>query len=137
MRISRRLFCSFALIAFFAVSASAARDSGRMTVPVMTPLTVKLDQALNAKTAVNGEGFTATFKTPVQVDGIVAIPANASAAGLVSKDGSSSQMELNSVFVNGRSYRITTSPVGISEKSSLRAGSTVTFYLVFSLNIAR
>ena len=137
MRISRRLFCSFALVTIFALSASAARDNGRMTVPVMTPLTVKLDQALSAKTAVNGEGFTATLKTPVQVDGITVIPANASAAGLVSKDGSANQMELNSVFVNGRSYRITTSPVAFNEKTSLRAGTTVTFYLVFSLNIAK
>jgi hypothetical protein len=137
MRIVRRLFCSFALIALLALSARAARDNGRMTVPVMTPITVKLDQALSAKTTVNGEGFTATLKAPVEVDGIVAIPANASAAGLVSKDGSSSQMELNSVFVNGRLYRITTSPIALNQKTNLRTGSTVTFYLVFSLNIAK
>jgi len=46
-------------------------------------------------------------------------------------------MQLNSVFVNGRLYRITTSPISLNQKSNLRAGSTMTFYLVLSLSIAR
>jgi len=121
-----------------AMSAEGARDNGRVTVPVMTPFTVKLDKAVSAKTAVNGEEFTATFKDPVQIDGMTVIPVNSSAAGLVSKDRQSSgQMELNSVFVNGRSYRISTSPIVLNEKTSFRAGSIVTFDLMLSLNIAR
>ena len=138
MRNSRRWFCSVALISFMAVSAAVAKDNSRITVPVMTPFTVKLDKALNARSAVNGEEFTATFKEPVQIDGITVIPVNASAAGLVSKDQQSSgQMELNSVFVNGRPYRISTSPITFNGKTSFRAGSIVTFDLMLSLNIAR
>lgn len=135
--------CFFALPAagliLSAVSLSAANPhTGKITVPVMTALTVKLDEAVSAKTAVNGSGFTASIKDPVQVDGVVVIPANSSAGGLVSKEsGNSGQLELNSVFVNGRMYRITTEPVSFNQKTSLRAGSSVTFHLVLSLNIGR
>jgi hypothetical protein len=56
----------------------------------------------------------------------------------VSKESASGgEMQLNSVFVNGRMYRITTSPIRFHQKTSLRAGSTMTFYLVLSLDIAR
>jgi hypothetical protein len=111
---------------------------GRISVPVMTALTVKLDEAVNTTTAVNGAGFTASIKEPVQVDGIVVIPTNASAGGLITKGSqSTAELELNSVFVNGRSYRIMTEPVPFNQKINLRAGSTITFHLVLSLNIAR
>ena len=137
MKMSRAC-CSVVLFALVAVCAQASRDNGRITVPVMTPFTVKLDKAVSARSSVNGEEFTASFKEPVQIDGMTVIPVNSSAAGLVSKDGrTSGQMELNSVFVNGRSYRVATSPITISEKTSFRAGSTVTFYLMLSLNIGR
>jgi hypothetical protein len=121
-----------------AIGVEGANPHGsRITVPVMTALTVKLDEAVNARTAANGAGFTASIKDPVQVDGMVVIPANASVGGLVNKESQGSELELNSVFVNGRSYRITTQPVSFTQKGSFRAGSTVTFYLVLSLNIAR
>jgi len=126
-----------ALVAIATNLRGANSRSGKMTVPVMTPFTVKLDQAVSAK-ATNGTSFTALIKDPVQVDGVVLIPANSSAAGLVSKESQGSgHLELNSVFVNGHLYRITTSPVPLSQKASLRAGSTFTFYLVLSLNIAK
>ena len=118
------------------VRAANSRGVG-LTVPVMTPLTVKLDEAVNAKTAANGSGFTATIKDPVQVDGVTVIPANASAGGLVNKESAGGELVLNSVFVNGRMYRITTSPVSFNPKATLRAGTTVTFHLVLSLNVAR
>lgn len=121
-----------------AAGAQRANARGGITVPVMTPLAVKLDEALSVKTAGNGSGFTATIKSPVQVDGVTVIPVNASAGGLVNKQSpESGELVLNSVFVNGRMYRITTSPVSFNQKASLRAGSTLTFYLVLSLNIAR
>lgn len=129
----------FAALISVAPSAEGANPrGGRISVPVMTALTVKLDEALNTKTVVNGAGFTASIKDPVQVDGIVVIPANASAGGLVNKESQSTgELELNSVFVNGRSYRITTEPVAFNQKTNLRAGSTITFHLVLSLNIAQ
>jgi hypothetical protein len=122
-----------------AISAEGASPHGAsVTVPVMTPLTVKLDETVNARTAANRPGFTATIKNPVQVDGVTVIPANASAGGLVNKQAQAGgELVLNSVFVNGRMYRITTSPVSFSQKTNFRAGSTITFHLVLSLNIAR
>ena len=121
----------------FSVGAANPRNA-RITLPVMTPLTVKLDEAVSAKAAANGAGFTASVKDPVQVDGITVIPANSSAGGLVNKESAASgELLLNSVFVNGRMYRITTSPIPFNQKTNLRAGSTITFYLVLSLNVGR
>lgn len=112
--------------------------SGKLTLPVMTALTVKLDESLNLKSTANGAGFTASIKDPVQIDGLVVIPANSAAGGLVSKESAGSgEMQLNSIFVNGRMYRITTSPIPFHQKTNFRAGSTMTFYLVLSLNINR
>lgn len=133
--------CCFA-IAFVLFMATAANVAGagprnaRVTVPVMTRLSVKLDEAVNLKAANNGAGFTATFTQPVEVDGMTVIPAGASAAGLIDKEAQSS-LVLNSVFVNGRSYRVTTSPVAIGRKTSLAAGSAFTFNLTLSVSVAR
>jgi hypothetical protein len=141
MSFLRKSRYAIALAALFSIpfSVEAANPrSGKITLPVMTAFTVKLDQAVNARTSANGTGFTASIKDPVQVDGITVIPANSSAGGLVSKELESGvEMQLNSVFVNGRLYRITTSPISLNQKSNLRAGSTMTFYLVLSLSIAR
>lgn len=115
-----------------------ANPRGGTILPVMTALTVKLDEAVNARTAANGAAFTATVKDPVQVDGAIAIPANSSAGGLVSKESQSSgDLELNSIFVNGRMYRVVTSPIPFNQKTNLRAGATMTFHLVLALNIAK
>jgi len=46
------------------------------------------------------------------------------------------EMELNSVFVNGRSYRVTTSPIPFNSKGTLRAGTKLTFDLMLSLKVA-
>jgi hypothetical protein len=131
----------FVLAALISIASSvegANSRGGGIMVPVMTPLTVKLDEAVNTKTAANGSGFTATIKDPVKVDGETVIPANASAGGLVSKGSErGGELVLNSIFVNGRMYRITTSPVAFNQKSSLRAGSTLTFNLVLSLNLVK
>ena len=109
------------------------RDS-KVTIPATTPLTVKLDQVVNAKIA--GGGFTVTFSEPVRVDGLIVIPAGATGAGLVSRNPQNgAEMELNSVFVNGRSYRVTTSPITFNQKGSLRAGTKFTFDLMLSLNV--
>ena len=131
-------WCAFlAALVFTATCSTANAGSGR-SVPVMTAFTVQLDQAFNAKSAANGEGFTATLKEPVEVDGRTIIPAGASAGGILNKESqNSAQMELNSVFVNGRMYRITTEPVTIGQKTPLRAGATLTFHLILALNLAR
>jgi hypothetical protein len=111
------------------------RDS-KVTIPATTPLTVKLDQVVSAKTAESGGGFTVTFSEPVRVDGTIVIPAGASGAGLVSRNSQNgTEIELNSVFVNGRSYRMTTSPITFNQKGTLRAGTKFTFDLMLSLNV--
>ena len=141
MKSFRKRCCAiiFAALISVATSVEGANPRGdNLTVPVMTPLTVRLDEAVNAKTASSGSGFTATIKDPVEVGGMTMIPVNSSAGGLLSKGSAGrGEMQLNSVFVNGRMYRITTSPVPFSQKAKLRAGSSVTFYLVLSLKIAR
>jgi hypothetical protein len=120
-----------------AVSANGAhnRDS-KVTVPATTPLTVKLDQVVSARTAESGGGFTVTFSEPVRVDGAVVIPAGAAGAGVVNRNAQNgASIELNSVFVSGRSYRVTTSPIPFNQKISLRAGTKLTFDLVLSLSV--
>ena len=112
-----------------------SRDS-KVTVPATTPLTVKLDQVVSAKTAESSGGFTVTFSEPVRVDGMIVIPAGATGAGLVSRNSQNgTEMELNSVFVHGRSYRVTTSPITFNPKGALRAGTKFTFELMLSLSV--
>jgi len=116
-------------------SGAHSRDS-KVTIPATTQLNVKLDQVVSAKTAESGGGFTVTFSEPVRVDGSVVIPTGATGAGLVNRNSQNgTEIELNSVFVNGRSYRVTTSPILFDKKNSLRAGSKITFDLVLSLNV--
>jgi hypothetical protein len=108
----------------------------QVTIPATTPLTVKLDQVISAKTAESGEGFTVTFIEPVKVDGFVVIPAGAAGAGLVSRNSQNdTEMELNSVFVRGKSYRMTTVPIIFNPKGTLRAGTKYTFDLMLSLKV--
>jgi hypothetical protein len=99
-------------------------------------LKVKLDEVVLAKTAGQGESFTVTFTEPVQINGIVVIPTGASGAGLVSGAAQHSpQLELNSVFVNGRLYRVTTSPIRLNPKTAVPAGKKYTFDLMLSVNV--
>lgn len=135
MRAYSRWYGAVALV-FISICATAHAGGGR-SVPVMTAFTVKLDQAVNAKAAANGAPFTATLKDPVEVNGQTIIPAGASAGGVMSKESQNAELQLNSVFVNGRLYRITTEPVTMGQKVSLHAGAAVTFHLTLSLNLAR
>jgi hypothetical protein len=114
----------------------ANNRESQVTIPATTPLAVKLDQVVSARTVKSGEGFTVTFSEPVRVDGTVVIPAGAAGAGFVSSNSQNgTEMELNSVFVNGRSYRVTTSPIPFNSKSTLRAGTKFTFDLMLSLKV--
>lgn len=143
MRISTRWNRTASLaVVFLACSglqaAGGGPTSGRVTIPATTPFTVKLDQAVSLKTTVSGESFTVTFNEPVQVDGVTVIPAGSSGAGVAHKDPqNSSQMEMNSVFINGRSYRVMTSPITFNHKDSFSAGTKLTFQLMFSLNVGK
>ena len=119
-----------------ALASGANNRDNRVTIPATTSLTVKLDQVVNAETAKNDGGFTVTFSEPVRVDGMVVIPTGATGAGLVSRNSqNATEMELNSVFVNGRSYRVTTVPITFNPKSTLRAGTKIKFDLMLSLRV--
>lgn len=124
-----------------AESGSALTNGGhnresKVTIPATTQLSVKLDQVVSARTVKSGDGFTVTFSEPVRVDGTVVIPSGAAGAGFVSSNSQNgTEMELNSVFVNGRSYRVTTSPIPFNPKSTLRAGTKFTFDLMLSLKV--
>jgi hypothetical protein len=146
MRISRTqsiialLLCIIGFTGVLQPSSAAANGrstrGARITVPATSSLPVKLDQKVSAKVAENGEGFTVTFIAPVQVNGTTAIPSGASGAGVVSAAGKQNySMELNSIFVNGRSYRVTTSPIVFSQNTSYHPGTKLTFNLVLSLSI--
>jgi hypothetical protein len=129
------LFLAYATGLSVAADGESARG-GKVTIPATTSLTVKLDQAVSAKTAENGGSFTVTFSAPVEVDGATIIPSGATGAGVVNKDGQRSLwLELNSVFVHGRSYRVSTSPILFNQKASYRPGTRLTFDLMFSLSV--
>ena len=145
MRTLRTSSCAIPVLFLFVcatarVGLALAKDGpirgSRITVPVTTPLTVTLDQVVSVKTAESSGGFTVTFSEPVRVDGMIVIPAGATGAGLVSRNSQNgTEMELNSVFVHGRSYRVTTSPIAFNQKGTLRAGTKFTFELMLSLSV--
>lgn len=145
MRTLRTPSCTIPMLFFFVCATAQAglalakdgpTHSSRITVPATTPLTVKLDQVVGAKTAESSAGFTVTFTEPVRVDGTIVIPMGATGAGLVSRNlQNGAEMELNSVFVKGRSYRVTTSPITFNQKGTLRAGTKFTFELMLSLSV--
>jgi hypothetical protein len=144
MRTLRALCCATAVLFLFVCTTAKegfalAKDSpthgNKITIPPATPFTVQLDQVVSAKMD-DGRDFTVTFSEPVQVDGMLLIPAGATGAGLVTSDAQHShQIELNSIFVNGRSYRVTTSPIMLNPKTPYPAGKKLTFDLVLALRL--
>jgi hypothetical protein len=144
MKTLRAGFCAIAVLFLFvcataqegfALAKDAPTRGSKITIPPATEFTVQLDQVVSANMPV-GRDFTVTFSEPVQVDGILLIPAGATGAGLVTGDAQRShQIELNSIFVNGRSYRVTTSPITLNPKTPYPAGKKLTFDLVLALRL--
>ncbi|MGC2615499.1 MAG: hypothetical protein WA354_15810 [Terracidiphilus sp.] len=144
MRTLQTLCCATAVLLLFvctttqegsALAKDAPTRGSKITIPPATPLTVQLDQVVSAKMD-EGRDFTVTFTEPVQVDGMLLIPAGATGAGLVTSDAQHSrQIELNSIFANGRSYRVTTSPIMLNPKAPYPAGKKLTFDLVLALRL--
>jgi hypothetical protein len=93
-----------------------------IVVPADTAIAVTLDQSLSSKTATAGQAFIATVETPVEIDGKVAIPKGAHATGVVKdakaagrfKGGSSLELALTNVTVDGTAYDIRTSAPSFS-----------------------
>jgi hypothetical protein len=95
-----------------------------LVVPADTMIAVVLDQTLSSKTSKSGDRFSATVESPVEVEGKVAIPKGARAAGVVSdakaaghfKGGAVLSLTLTSVAVNGKDHEIQTSSATQSTK---------------------
>jgi hypothetical protein len=90
-----------------------------IVIPAGTALTVRLETALGSKTSNAGDPFEATLAEPVMSGGKVVIPQGASASGVVTqahaaghfKGGSTLDLTLKSVTINGQPYAIQTSSV--------------------------
>lgn len=95
-----------------------------LVVPADTAITVRLDQPLGSKISNAGDAFSATVLEPINVEGKVAIPQGATATGTVTnaaplgrfKGGAVLSITLNSVTVNGKSYKLETAAVSHSLK---------------------
>jgi len=144
MRTLRTPFCAIPMLFLFVCATAQeglalAKDgptrSSKTTIPATTIFTVQLDQVVSANMT-KGRDFTVTFSEPVQINGVLVIPAGATGAGLVSGDAQHGhQIELNSIFVNGRSYRVTTSPIMLNPKTPFQTGKKLTFDLIFALSL--
>ncbi len=107
----------------------------RLVVPAGTVLTVRLGQSVGSKISSSGQTFTATLASPVSVEGKTAIPAGATASGVVVdakplgrfKGGASLQLRLTSIAVGGSEQSISTSSVvrtatGKGKRTAVLAG---------------
>jgi len=108
-------------------SASAQKAAPKprpIVVPADTSILVVLDQQIGSKTSRTGETFTATVESPVEVDGRVAIPKGARAAGMVKnakaaghfKGGAVLELALTSVTLDDKEYEIQTSARAVTTK---------------------
>ena len=133
-----------------AASSSTAMQQAAPTQPVATPIpppppkpiiipaetviSVNLDQAVGSKISTPGQAFSATVSAPISVDGRLAIPKGARAAGVVKdaksagrfKGGAVLSLTLTSVTVKNDNYDIqTTAPTETSTGKGKRTGALV------------
>ena len=112
-------------------SASSNKSGGRgmfspkpITIPADTTISVVLDEPIGSKTTSNGQTFSATVSSPIEVNGRVAIPKGARATGIVReaksagrfKGGAVLTVSLSSVTVNDASYDLQTSDFAQTSK---------------------
>lgn len=95
----------------------AALSPKPITVPVDTTISVVLDEPIGSKTSSNGQTFSATVSSAIEVNGRVVIPKGSRATGIVRdaksagrfKGGAELSVSLTSVTVNEGSYDVQTS----------------------------
>jgi hypothetical protein len=93
-------------------------------VPAGQHIVVRLGQAVGSKISTSGQGFTATVRQAVEVDGKVLIPSGAEASGTVTeavplgrfKGGARLRLSLDSIKVGGNTYKIETAAITQSAK---------------------
>ena len=104
-----------------------------LIVPVGTVLTVRLGETLSSKDSQDGQTFTASVVSPVDVEGKTVIPAGATATGTVVaahaagrfKGASLLEIKLDSVTVEGHRHSVETSSVARSEKGKGKRTATM------------
>jgi hypothetical protein len=105
-----------------------------LVVPAETVISVVLDQAVGSKISTPGQAFSATVQAPVEVEGRVAIPKGARAAGIVKdakpagrfKGGAVLSLTLTSISVKNEDYNIqTTAPSETSKGKGKRTAGMV------------
>lgn len=111
----------------------ASAESGPLTIPENTVITVRTSQQLGSKISQAGDTFTATVARPVDVGGAVAIPDGAGATGTVVeahplgrfKGGAMLRLRLNSVTINGQTVPVDTASYARSEKGKGKRSATL------------
>jgi hypothetical protein len=107
-----------------AATKEAAPRPRPIVVPVDTTISVVLDEPIGSKTSTTGQTFTATVRTPVEVDGRMAIPKGARVSGVVKdakaagrfKGGAVLELALTSVTLGEKEYEIQTSAPTLTTK---------------------
>jgi len=102
-----------------ASTASSLFGSKQVTLPAGTVVTVRLASAVGSKLSTEGDHFSASVATPVEVDGKVVVPAGAEALGRIVeavpqgrfKGGAALRLVLESVTINRDAYDVKTSSV--------------------------
>jgi len=116
---------------------SPVTKTGKITLPGGTALTVRLDQNVGVNLIGSGGDFSATLIEPVQGNGVIVIPAGATAAGVVTKKAPySPEMTLQSITFNGRSLKVRTAPITFNQAVSFPAGTQESFHLFFSMYVS-
>jgi hypothetical protein len=117
-----------------AMKQAAPAPPPPLVVPADTVISVNLDQAVGSKISTPGQAFSATVAAPVSIDGRLAIPKGARAAGVVKdaksagrfKGGAVLALTLTSITVKNENYDIqTTAPSETSTGKGKRTAGLV------------
>jgi hypothetical protein len=117
-----------------AMKQAAPAPPPPLVVPEETVISVNLDQAVGSKISTPGQAFSATVAAPVSINGRLAIPKGARAAGVVKdakpagrfKGGAVLSLTLTSITVKNENYDIqTTAPSETSTGKGKRTAGLV------------
>ena len=115
-----------------ATSSTSTSGGKQVALPAGTVVTVRLVSAVGSKISAEGEHFSATVATPVQLDGKIVVHAGAQALGRVVqavpqgrfKGAAVLRLVLESVSVNGDSYDVQTNSVSRYQKGKGKRTAT-------------
>ena len=104
--------------------AAATPESAAASVPAGEHIVIRLGNTLSSKGNNPGDSFSGTVAQPVSANGKVVIPEGAEASGTVAdakplgrfKGGALLRIVLDSVTVNGKTYKVETAAVSRSMK---------------------